>query len=121
MGAAMNRFADASEAAPPFYADKANVGVEPLATRDFLDRLAFAGCDRWGLVIELVIEAFTGCRLAGDDVCSIDRFSKAFAETYSTPIGYSPFTMPNYRESFDHKSLLKALEEKRLKEKTRPK
>nr|WP_309504524.1 ATP-binding protein [uncultured Roseovarius sp.] len=102
------------------YADKAKVDVAPLATRDFLERLAFAGCDRWGLVIELIIEAFTLCQLEGDDVCSKDRFSQAFAEQYSTPIGYSPFTMPNYQDSFDHKSLLKALEKKKEDDKVRP-
>jgi len=92
------------------YADKAELDVTALATTSFLERLAFAGCDRWGLVIELLIEAFTICQLAQERVCSLDIFSRAFAQKYSTPIGYSPFTVPDYRECFDHKVLLRALE-----------
>lgn len=33
------------------YARKADVDFGPLATQDFLERLAFACCHRWGLVI----------------------------------------------------------------------
>lgn len=91
------------------YADKAGLDVTALATRDFLERLAFAGCDRWGLVIELLIEAFTLCQLAEEDACSKDRFSQAFANKYSTPIVYSPFMVSDFRDSFDHEFLLKAL------------
>jgi hypothetical protein len=85
-------------------AKKADVDFELLGTRDFLERLAFACCDRWGLVIEILIEALTHCRMLAEIVCSIDHFSHAYAEIYSTPIGYSPFTIPNYRESFDPSS-----------------
>jgi hypothetical protein len=95
------------------YAKKADVDFRPLAERDFLDRLAFACCNRWGLVIEMLIEAYTHCRMLGESVCSVDHFSHAFAEIYSTPPGYSPFTMPNYRESFDPGTLAKILERTR--------
>ena len=91
------------------YADKAGLDVTSLATRDFLERLAFAGCYRWGLVIELLIETFTLCQPAGEIVCSKDRFSEAFSQKYSTAIGYSPFSLPDYRDSFDQKFLLEAL------------
>ena len=77
---------------------------EPLATTDFLERFAFACCDRWGLVIEMLIEAFTHCRIVGDKVCSVEHFSHAYAQIYSTPLGYSPFTMPNYRDSFEREN-----------------
>jgi hypothetical protein len=95
------------------YAKKADVDFGPLATRDFLERLAFACCDRWGLVIEMLIEAFTHCRMLDQAACSIDHFSHAHAEIYSTPIGYSPFTMPSYRESFDPCRLAEILERTR--------
>jgi hypothetical protein len=83
------------------YAKKAEVNFEPLGTRDFLERLAVAFCERWGLVIEILIEGFTHCRMLDQTDCSIDHFSHAYAEIFSPPIGYSPITMPTYRESFD--------------------
>jgi hypothetical protein len=91
------------------YAEKAGLDFSPLATKDFLERLSFACCDRWGLVIEMLIEAFTHCQIVGETVCSIETFSHAYAKTYSTPLGYSPFTMNNYRDSFDQGKLMQAL------------
>jgi len=87
------------------YADKAGLNFDPLATKDFLERLSFSCCDRWGLVIELLIETFTLSQVAGEKDCSKDKFSQAFAQKYSTPVGYSPFTVPNYRDSFDQDSV----------------
>lgn len=92
------------------YAEKVGLDFGPLATQDFLQRLAFACCDRWGLVIEMLIEAFTYCQMLSQSVCSVDHFSHTYAEIYSTPIGYSPFTMPNYRENFDRNKLAEILE-----------
>jgi hypothetical protein len=92
------------------YAKKAGLSFDGLASTEFLDRLTFACCNRWGLVIELLIEAFTVASIKGDKVCTIEHFSQAFANTYSTPLGYSPFTMPNYREAFDHATLMEMLE-----------
>ena len=91
------------------YAEKAGLDFDPVANQDFLERLAFACCNRWGLVIEMLIDAFTHAQTQGDKVCKADHFSHAFAETYSVPNGYSPFTMPNYRDSFDHATLMKML------------
>lgn len=51
--------------------------------------------------------------MLGESVCSVDYFSHAFAEIYSTPIGYFPFTMANYRESFDPGKLADILERTR--------
>jgi hypothetical protein len=95
------------------FAKKAEVDFQPLARRDFLERLAFACCDRWGLVIEMLIEAFIRCRMLDQSVCSIDHFSHAYAELYSTPVGYSPFTMPDYRDAFDPSTLARILERTR--------
>jgi hypothetical protein len=47
------------------YARKADVDFGPLATQDFLERLAFACCHRWGLVIEMLIDAYMHCRMLG--------------------------------------------------------
>src|SRR5690606_24602465 len=95
------------------YAEKAGLDFDHLAEQDFLERLAFACCDRWGLVIEMLIEAFTHCQMLDQSVCSVEHFSHAYAEIYSTPIGYSPFTMPNYREDFDPNKLAGILERTR--------
>lgn len=94
------------------YADKAGVDFQSLATKDFLERLAFACCQRWGLVIELLIETFTLCKIVGEEVCTKKRFSEAFAKKYSTAEGYSPFTIPDYREYFDQDVLIEALKRK---------
>ncbi len=95
------------------YTEKAGLDFEPLATRNFLERFAFACCDRWGLVIEMLIEAITHCQIVGDKVCSVEHFSHANAKIHSTPIGYSPFTMPNYRDGFQQGKLMEVLERTR--------
>ena len=91
------------------YAERAGLDFEPLGTKDFLERLAFACCNRWGLVIEMLIEAFTYAQLNGDEVCAIDHFEHAYAKAYSAPLGYSPFTMPDYRDGFDHERMMELL------------
>jgi hypothetical protein len=91
------------------YAEKAGLDFSQLAEKDFLERLVYACLGRWGLIIEMVIEALTLCQIEGSTVCSIDHFSRAYAKTYSTPIGYSPFTVPNYRDAFDPKKLMDVL------------
>ena len=91
------------------YAERAGLNFEPLANMDFLERLAFACANRWGLVIETLIEAFLHCRRAGERNCSIDHFSLAYAKIYGTPIGCSPFEMPDYAKYFDQEKLVEAL------------
>lgn len=91
------------------YAEKAGVDFSPIASLDFLNRLAFACCNRWGLVIEMLIKVFTYCLLNGETACSVGHFSWAFADTYKTPPGYSPFTMPDYKESFDQVKLMEII------------
>lgn len=95
------------------YADRAGLNFDPLSTVDFFERLAFSCAMRWGLVIELLIEAFTNCELAGATTCSIEQFEAAFAKFYGTPAGFSPFTAPDYRESFDQQTLLELLKRTR--------
>ena len=95
--------------------DKAQLEFDDFAMEDFMARLAFAGCQRWGLVIELLIEAFGLALLKGDKVCKIDHFSKAFSNITSAPLGYSSFTVPNYRDHFDQDKLLEMYEKTRQK------
>lgn len=97
------------------YGDKAGLEFGDFEMDDFLSRLSFAACKRWGLVIELLIEAFGIALMNGDKVCKIDHFSEAFSEITSAPLGYSPFTMLNYQEDFDQGKLLRMYEKSREK------
>lgn len=102
------------------YSEKAKLDVNSFATDEFPDRLAFAACQRWGLVIELLIEAFGLVAHAGDKVCTIDHFSKAFSNISGLPEGYSPFTMPDYQNNFDQAKLMEAYEATRKKSGRKP-
>jgi hypothetical protein len=97
------------------YGDKADLEFDDFEMEDFLARLAFAACHRWGLVIELLIEAFSLAVLSGDKVCKIDHFSKAFSKISGAPLGYSPFTMPSYQENFDPDQIFDMYEKSREK------
>lgn len=92
------------------YAEKAGLDFGPLATTDFIERLAFTCCDRWGLVIEMLIEAFTSAVVQGNAVCSVDHFMGAYATLYGGAAGYSPLTAPNYRDNFDQRVLFDMFE-----------
>ena len=100
------------------YAEKAGLDFEPLATTDFIERLAFTCCDRWGLVIEMLIEAFTSAVVEGETVCSVDHFTRAYATLYGGAAGYSPLTAPNYRDNFDQQVLFDMFD--RMSEKKGP-
>lgn len=102
------------------YGDKAGVQIEDLVTEDFLKRLSFAACNRWGLVIELLIEAFSMSAFSSDKVCLIDHFSAAFSHKSGFPHGYSPFIMPNYEDSFDQEKMHEMYEKTRTKKSPRP-
>ncbi|MBU2936461.1 MULTISPECIES: ATP-binding protein [Pacificibacter] len=97
------------------YADKAQLEFDDFEMQDFLERLTFAACQRWGLVIELLIEALSLALLNGDKVCKNDHFSQAFSQISGTPLGYSPFSMPNYQDNFDQEKLFMMYEKTRTK------
>lgn len=92
------------------YAEKVGICFDALSTVDFLERLSHACAYRWGLVIEMVVEAITICILAEHTVASTEHFSEAFSKINGIPPGFSPFTVDDYRESFDPDSLLTLLE-----------
>ncbi len=86
--------------------EKARLDFGPPATKDFLARLAFACCSRWGLVIEMLVEALTHGQQNGDEVCAKDHFDHAYPQINSEPAGYSPFSMSGYRDGFDHARMM---------------
>lgn len=92
------------------FADKAGLEFGPLSNDDFLRRLDFACTNRWGLVIELLIEAFIVARRDGAGICTTDHFDEAFALTYGTPAGFSPFTLGDYQSGFDKENLFALLD-----------
>jgi hypothetical protein len=87
------------------YADKAGVNFDTLSNRDFFERLSHACAYRWGLVIEMLIEAFSTCVLSGSSTVTIEHFVEAFSRIYGMPVGRSPFTMPDYQDCFDPEKL----------------
>ena len=90
------------------YADRAGLCFDALSSTDFFPRLAYAyACaGRWGLVIELIIETFVQYQVSQATRVSISHFVEAFAKATGQPPGYSPFTIDDYRESFDPDKLL---------------
>lgn len=95
------------------YADKAGVCFDDLSNVDFLERLSHACAYRWGLVIELMIEAFTICVLSEAPVISVDHFDEAFSQVYGLPPGFTPFKMQDYRDSFDPDNLMELMDRDR--------
>ncbi len=95
------------------YAGKAGVSFDDLSTMDFLQRLIHAGAYRWGLVIEMLLLALTICVEAEEDAVSIYHFVTAFSRIYGLPPEYSPFIMPDYKESFDENKLVEILDRDR--------
>lgn len=93
------------------YGKKAEIDFEPLSNNDFFERLCYACANRWGLVIELIIEALTLCKSAGEKYISLDHFVDAYAETHGMSREFSPFTASDYREQFDPDRLLELLNE----------
>jgi len=94
------------------FADAVGLCFDPLSNVDFFRRLNHACARRWGLVIELLIEAFTIATLESTSVCSIDHFVAAFATRFRLPGGFSPFTAPDYEECFDPSKMLDLLDRK---------
>lgn len=92
------------------YADKAGGDFDALSEHDFFDRLIYACAYRWGLVIEMLIEAFSICVLSGAKAATREHFVTAFSRIYGLPEGFSPFTMPDYKGSFEPEKLLEMLD-----------
>jgi hypothetical protein len=91
------------------YADHGDIEFEPLAKRDFYERLAFANGYRWGLVIEMLIEALTLCKLDGRTEIDIIYFEQAFARKTGIPFGFSPFSVDDYEEAFSPAEVLRLM------------
>ena len=91
------------------YSEVAVLNCDRMSKRDFFERLDYACVSRWGIVIEVVIDALVRCKVSGAKEVAINNFVEAYAMRTGLPTGFSPFTAPDYRDAFDPDKLLKLL------------
>ncbi|RWR26039.1 hypothetical protein D2T29_21405 [Sinirhodobacter populi] len=96
------------------YADKAGLDFSSLSTLDFFRRLACACGNRWGLVIELLIDACVGARNAADTALKSEHFCTAFTARTGLAQGYSPFSIENFEPLFKGEKMFELWENNRL-------
>ncbi|RNF35321.1 ATP-binding protein [Paracoccus methylarcula] len=111
----LHRTADLTELASlcHAYADKAGLDFSRLNSRDFYERLTCACANRWGLVIELLIDAFV---LALDQKAAepdLQHFCLAFTRRTGLREGYSPFSIDSYEKLFEPQKIFEIWEKKR--------
>jgi hypothetical protein len=83
------------------FADKVGLNFDPLSNTDFFERLAYTCDNRWGLVIELITDAFTKCKMSGSSTVDVKYFVDVFAKKRGMSTDFSPFTAPDYQNLFD--------------------
>lgn len=82
------------------YASKAGLDLGDLPSRDFYERLAAACAFRWGLVVELLIEALVLAKSEKAECLSGAILCRAFTSRLGLTAGYSPFSIDEYQELF---------------------
>lgn len=92
------------------YRVRIGLHFDGLSTVDFLKRLSLASSYRWGLAIELIIEAFTVAKQVQALQVTTEHFSKAFPLIHGLPERFSPFDVDDYEEAFDEERLLQLLD-----------
>ena len=95
------------------YADKAGLDFTGLNTRDFYERLTCACADRWGLVIELLIDAFVIALDNGATEPGPLHFCLAFTRRTGLREGFSPFSIDSYEKLFEARKIFEIWEKKR--------
>ncbi|WP_406735849.1 ATP-binding protein [Thioclava sp. GXIMD4215] len=95
------------------YADKAGLAFDTLNTRDFYERLACACANRWGLVIELLIDAFVIALNQRASEPSPPHFCLAFTRRTGLREGYSPFSIDSYEALFSPQKIFEIWEKRR--------
>ncbi|WP_420351370.1 ATP-binding protein [Paenirhodobacter sp.] len=82
------------------YADKAGVDFSNLSSLDFFRRLTCACANRWGLAIELLIDACVAATGSATTTLRPEHFCRAFAARTGLAPGYSPFSIENFEPLF---------------------
>lgn len=95
------------------YADKAGLEFSGLNTRDFYKRLTCACANRWGLVIELLIDAFVIALDDGATEPAPQHFCLAFTRRTGLGEGYSPFSIDSFEKLFEARKIFEIWEKKR--------
>lgn len=75
-------------------------------TSDFTKRLAFCSANRWGLLIELVIDALKIAHLNDAAQVDTEHFCKSFTDRTGFAAGHSPISIEYYEEAFDTQKIL---------------
>lgn len=102
------------------YADKAGLNFSRLNTRNFYDRLTCACANRWGRVIELLIDAFVIALNQSATEPGPQHFCLAFTRRTGLREGYPPFSIDSHEKLFEPQKIFEIWEKKRLAIKTRP-
>lgn len=97
------------------FADRANISFVNLHTEDFYRRLAFASVDRWGLAIELIIDAMKIARTANQSAVTMDNFSLAYSHSTGGSADFSPFVIEDYEAAFDGRKIIEMIEKTKRK------
>ena len=95
------------------YADKGGLDFSSLNVRDFYERLTCACANRWGLVIELLIDAFVIALDRGVTEPGPQHFCLAFTRRTGLREGYSPFSIDSYKKLFEAHKIFEIWEKKR--------
>lgn len=95
------------------YAEMVGLDFSDLASIDFFQRLALACADRWGLVIELLINALVNAVLEGGDTIRSEHFCQAFTKGTRYRPGISPFSISDFEKHFERQKLAKLWDERK--------
>lgn len=95
------------------YANKAGLDFAGLNARDFYNRLTCACANRWGLVIELLIDALVIALSQGATEPGPQHFCRAFTRRSGLRGGYSPFSIDSYEKLFEARKIFEIWEKKR--------
>ena len=102
------------------YAGKAGVVfLENLWTSDFTKRLAFCSANRWGLLIELVIDALKIAHFNDAAQVDTEHFCRSFTDRAGFAAGHSPVSIEYYEEAFDTDKILDMVRRAEVAEKSK--
>ncbi|MEM1361258.1 MAG: TniB family NTP-binding protein [Pseudomonadota bacterium] len=95
------------------YSEHVELDFANLSSLDFFRRLSIACANRWGLVIELLIDACVEAKTRGQIALSKDNFCRALTKKTCLPSGYSPFSIEDYERLFKGEKMFDLWEKQR--------
>ena len=88
------------------YAEHARVDFSGLGSIGFYRRLATACANRWGLVIEMLVDALVISIERGQTSLASSAFCAAFTRRTGLEDGFSPFSIDDYEELFKARKVI---------------